>query len=1004
MPPTEVAGLDSPAPLSERQRRIADELARYEPHWAGLFEAGLALVPVVSRPGNVYLLAHAGRELSRAVIHRLADTSSGRAVTRHATAATARPDREEPGSADDALNGGAEATGERREVFRNVIAAALELDPGHPAVDGWFRVHDRLVRRAHLSPIAGASADDANDVATAFLDLTDRVYARLAPYFDVQRELDGLLAIEHPTEADVTRVRGLVERPAQRTYFFHRLAHPAWFAKLRDAGLLGAPGVPYSEMADGRRLWRQWPEGDFIVRMAAELPEEVSAFARAVLPTATNPLLWRALLDAIGVLPAAHSRDLVPELRRALSAGRIPYLGDLLIRIAVKLARDGEPAQAIKLARDLLQVERDASASSYIRGRVRFARIGYHEAWLAQHDLFPALDSADRAALLRWATYALRDAVRLARTASAPVRTEHSGAVPSGGTSGGNHTAATADGSSGEHPAGGVDEPFDASYNLLYGRDLLETDEEEAEPIAILARLVARTATAQAGEGDDGVRSALAALGRHPEPVFRRIELLVLGRAGPPHAEQIGATLDRIREDLALRVSWRREVATFLRGAWGHAPADARARFASAVREPDRAVARENLRSFHGTEPSDADVDELVRGHQRSVLELFGGRVPAELSDVALAVSYDASAPDADRLPEDGGGIMVRDRTGPVAPKTDDEMDALAPEAVLQFLREWRPTNGGWDDPTIDGLAYAVARYIGRDPARAQPLAAAAPSLDEPSYARGILGGLGIVARERGPVPWPDALALARHVAAARDADLPAERPQRADRGWREAKGECLDLIDRAAASDDIPEPVLTEAWQVVDATLGNPDTTEPPRPYATVPAHGAYMVGEQLVVARGTLAFSAVVAAVKLAVSAARRTPLRRRCQRRPRTTSVPPRRHRSLSVSRGGWRLARRGCRRRKPPSAKRCPRSSGSTRGGWLAGAARCSTAGMRVQTRTRRGACSSPGGRCRRPRSRSCGRVTSGRRTRCPGCRPSPSGHGTRTRTLHSSRTW
>lgn len=864
----EIMGATREPGLSARQRSIANELALYNANWAGLFEAGVALLSTVTRPGNAYLLAHAGRELTRAVVHRLiyrlyqsVRIRDNTAIPRIRESLTLMVgDRDAEDVAPDC---------ERREAFRDDIAAALELAREHPIVDTWFRVYNRLTGYAHVNSIPGGRSPDPSAVAAAFDEMTDLIYGRLAPYFDTQHELDAFLAIQQPTDGDVVRLRSFMERPAQRTYFFHRLAWPGWLAKLRDAGLLSAPGASFAETADGRLLWRQWPEGGFVVRMAGELPEEVTTFIRSVPPTSQNPLLWRTVLQAASVLPVTSSRDLVPKIRTALNAGHIRGTADLIVQFALALARGGESSQARNLICDLLVVELDDANSPYLRGRVHFSRIDHHDVWLLQHELFPALEKADRVGLLKWAAYMLRNQLRVALperssevapTESSAGSIQANGAVPTGKTDGLSRV-------------GDLGESLDGSYGLLHGRDLLSTDIEDAEPIPMMARLVARTAVALAREGEDGVRKALYILLPHTATVFRRIKLLVLAEAGAAHTEEIGVTLDRISDDECARVFWPQEVAIFLRGAWVHAPLGARERFAAALRSSDHAAIRERLIKFHGTEPTDADVDERVRGDQRTVLALFGSEVPAELIDIARDASHDSSASGADRLSRNYIDITTHSRTGPVSPRTDEEIDALGSNGVLQFLREWRPTDDEWESPSIDGLSYAIMRYVSRDVARAQPLIDAAASLDEPSYVRGILAGLVRAAQEGEAIPWPDALGVAQRVAAERDSDLPPERPQRADQSWRQAKGVALELIDAAAERDAIPDALLPAAWAVIDATFENPDTAEPPRRYATGPSHGAQLIDNQLVVALGTLAVAATVAAVRLAVSSARLT-----------------------------------------------------------------------------------------------------------------------------------
>src|SRR5438128_1076814 len=57
--------------LTPREQAIYEELALIDSQLAGLFERGISTLGHVGRPGNIYILAHIGRELSLGVIAAL---------------------------------------------------------------------------------------------------------------------------------------------------------------------------------------------------------------------------------------------------------------------------------------------------------------------------------------------------------------------------------------------------------------------------------------------------------------------------------------------------------------------------------------------------------------------------------------------------------------------------------------------------------------------------------------------------------------------------------------------------------------------------------------------------------------------------------------------------------------------------------------------------------------------------------------------------------------------
>ena len=59
--------------LTANEQATAAQLRLRDPQLAGLYEGGIRLMGQIHQPGNVYLLAHCGRELSNGVLQLLLD-------------------------------------------------------------------------------------------------------------------------------------------------------------------------------------------------------------------------------------------------------------------------------------------------------------------------------------------------------------------------------------------------------------------------------------------------------------------------------------------------------------------------------------------------------------------------------------------------------------------------------------------------------------------------------------------------------------------------------------------------------------------------------------------------------------------------------------------------------------------------------------------------------------------------------------------------------------------
>ncbi len=265
--------------LSPQQWAIAEELARLDPQLAGLYRTALELLPRLSEPGIGYLVAHAGRELSRGVINLLAGTD----ITVADDKAAEIPDNERN---------------------RGAIGAILQLAPRHSLVTKWFRIHATFVGSVHFRQSNAAVAG----LRETFLGLSELLFGRIGPYFATHAQLDAFLLIDSPDQAEVERVRPMLARPVQRRYFFSSLTHPGWLAPLAAAGLFTNP----PEMFDvGNGTWQlvPWPEGEYLVRMASHEPEIVTNILLRVPSTLKNPIIWGASRGRQRLCPLSSLKD-----------------------------------------------------------------------------------------------------------------------------------------------------------------------------------------------------------------------------------------------------------------------------------------------------------------------------------------------------------------------------------------------------------------------------------------------------------------------------------------------------------------------------------------------------------------------------------------------------------------------------------------------------------------------------------------------------------------------
>ena len=319
-------GPRGPRRLNSAETATAAELRRIDQQLAGLFERGLGLADEIEEPGVRYLVAHVGRELSRAVI----STLTGETVV------------------------SSEPTEEDAEVenrFRCKIAGALDLPETHPHVEAWFRSHQTLVKRVHWqNPPPSPDA-----IREAFVQLAGLLFGRLAPYFDTQAELDRLLNIDKPTADDVTRLGQCSIRYTQRRYFFSRVQHRGWLRPLAEGGFFKNPP---RRLVHGDGSWsiQNWLEGQALARLAAQEPELATAEFLSVPRDNDNPGVWNTVATAALAIGPPGAVRLVPLLIDALKHAPSILFPRTIVNVIRMLAESGEGRVALRLTDALLFV------------------------------------------------------------------------------------------------------------------------------------------------------------------------------------------------------------------------------------------------------------------------------------------------------------------------------------------------------------------------------------------------------------------------------------------------------------------------------------------------------------------------------------------------------------------------------------------------------------------------------------------------------------------------
>ncbi len=379
--------------LTLRERETAGELRLLDPHLAGLYERGLALARQIDQPGNAYLVAHAGRELSRGVLQLL---------LRDEGLEVAAEDLESVSS---------------NERNRPRIAEALGLETDDPRVDEWLHLVRQFSSAAHWR-FGGPQAIAVREAIERFTSL---LYGRVAPYYVTEAELDELLKVETPNSQHAKRLRDLQLRHGQRNYFFQQLRNPGWVKYLAAEGFFTSP-PGRQQNADGSWSPKPWPEGNYLVLAAADEPAAVLETLNSIPLTNDNPFVWDVVAKASRHLPPGLAACIVPTLTNALKtvpATSARIFSESVVDLLVWLAETEQIEAAFDLATYLLRVacpsetEEMEGLSFRVRTHWVFPRFGWHDYAELLGRLVDALEALDATRTLAFLLSKVRGVQRL---------------------------------------------------------------------------------------------------------------------------------------------------------------------------------------------------------------------------------------------------------------------------------------------------------------------------------------------------------------------------------------------------------------------------------------------------------------------------------------------------------------------------------------------------------------------------------------------------------------
>jgi hypothetical protein len=590
-----------------------------------------------------------------------------------------------------------------------------------------------------------------------------------------------------PTGEELDRVAVLCARPENRAYFFDRLENPSWVGPLAERGFFANPPSAVPAEEPGYVRFPPWPEGRYLVRVAAEAPAAVGAVL-ADIGLNDNPAVTGLLFKILANLPDDRLRGLTARAQEWVSAPFADKFADESASVALRLLASGATAEALALVDRLLQVLPDPRLAEMTRA--------------GQSHLRPSPEATAR--LSDWEYERV-----LARLVAPMVDTAGLGAV--------------------RLLVGLLDEALrltgwegeSAADELSYmWRPAVEEHEQNSDS-SIKNTLVSavRDAAIRLVERDPALLDETIQNLESGPILLWRIALHVLALTRDGAHLTAARILDRtLFDDRRLR----REYAALLRAHFGELDAARRSEVLSWIDDgPDLQMYRQRKTGVDGRSPTEAEVrlyaDHWRRDRYSFIERYLDENAAARYRDL---VERTGSPEHADTLSWSTSWV------GPESPATMEELSQRSTVDVIDYLHRWRPDDAQTRfGPSIEGLGRVFAEIVA---ARASDFAGVAAELadSEPTYVRGFFTGLEKASREGATFAWDGPLALATEVVGNSfepDIDIP-DRDE--DPGWTWTRRQIGSLLRSALADtpNRMPFAMRAAAWRVIDRLTSDPN------------------------------------------------------------------------------------------------------------------------------------------------------------------------------------
>jgi hypothetical protein len=586
----------------------------------------------------------------------------------------------------------------------------------------------------------------------------------------------------------VQKVLELIKRRADYEYFFSQLSSPDWIMPLKEAGMFNAPPEPVRE---GQYItFSNWPESEYLARMAERAPEIVAEVALQI-PDTENTRVNDDLNKIALSIPAPLAVRFVPKAKRWATSSYTPIFPEKLGQLIAHLARGGYGNDAIDIARVVLAVLPDPreAESGKEDNEFRFpphprARFELWDYSLILKKHVPSLVDATQERALELLCSLLTDAIRLSRNRGDDLK------------------------------------PHDHSY--IWRRGVEHPPEVDDIPNALVSAV--RDASEQIARADVAkVPAIIGILTKEEWLVFHRIALHLL-RTFPDAVPELVARWLTSESNFGVLELWH-EYFLLAGEQFAHLKPDEQKVILDWIDAgPDLEKYKESQERWSGERPSDEIAEKYAKYWKLKRLASFRDALPTEWKKKYTQWEAEVGPPEHPDYVNPPSTV----RWGLESPKSDEDLSSMSFEQIISFLKDWQPSSDNPLGPSYEGLAQKITSLIKTNPEIYASEAGQFEGL-EPTYVRALISGLREAVAEKKVFQWLAVINLCDWVVSKPFEEREAESSFREqDPDWMWTRGAIAhllsDALKREASEAQIPFELRSSVWKVIERLTEDPN------------------------------------------------------------------------------------------------------------------------------------------------------------------------------------